>query len=92
MKEKLKQLKLKTHVRIYSFTEIAGMLIFLIGTWRSEFENVHPLVWIGILIVALGIFWCFTFVKCPQCGSGLYYLRHIPKYCPDCGKELHSPL
>ena len=88
MKEKLEKLELKTHVKIYSFIEIVGILIFLLGTWRSEFGNVHPLVWIGILIVALGIFWCFRFVKCPHCGSGLYYMRHIPKYCPECGEKL----
>ena len=59
MKEKLGKLELKTHVKIYSFIEIVGIIVFLIGAWRSEFGNVHPLVWIGILIVALGIFWCF---------------------------------
>ena len=88
MKEKLEKLELKTHVKIYSCIEIIGILICLIGTWCSEFENVHPLVWIGSLIVALGIFWCFRFVKCPHCGSGLYYMRHIPKYCPECGEKL----
>ena len=88
MKEKLEQLKLKTHVKIYSCIEIIGIFICLIGTWCSEFDKVHPLVWIGTLIVVLGIIWCFSFVKCPHCRSGLFYLRHIPKYCPDCGKEL----
>ena len=88
MKKTLKQLELKTHVKIYSATEIVCIFIFLIGTWSSEFENVHPLVWIVILIVALGIFWCFSFVKCPHCRSRLFYMRHIPKYCPDCGENL----
>ena len=88
MKEKLQMLELKTHVKVYSLLEIVGIIVFLIGTWQSEFGNVHSLVWIGILIVALGICWCFSFVKCPHCGSGLYYMRHIPKYCPDCGEKL----
>ena len=88
MKEKLQMLELKTHVKVYSLLEIVGIIVFLIGTWQSEFGNVDSFVWIGILIVALGICWCFSFVKCPHCGSGLYYMRHIPKYCPNCGEKL----
>lgn len=86
--KKFPNLKLKAHVKIYSFLEVIGAIVFATGCWLSEFGYIHPVVWIGFLLILLGILWCFVFVKCPHCGSGLYYMRHIPAYCPDCGKQL----
>ena len=40
----------------------------------------------GVLCLALSFFFR-RFCKCPHCGSKLH-VRGIPKYCPDCGKEL----
>ena len=88
MKKKLQRLVLQTHVKIYSLLEIIGAIIFVIGCYVSEFGNIHPVVWLGGAMIVLGICWCFLFMKCPHCGTRFYYMRHIPNYCPDCGKEL----
>ena len=89
IKKKLQSLALQTHVKIYSFIIVFGMLTLYVGCRLSETGNLHPIVWIGFLITMLGVSWCISFVKCPYCGSGLYYIRQIPNYCPDCGKKLN---
>ena len=88
MKKKLQRLSLQTHVKIYSYLEVIGAIIFVIGCRMSEIGNIHSVAKIGFLIIILGVSWCIFFVRCPHCGSGLYLIRQIPNYCPDCGKKL----
>ena len=88
MKKKLQNLSLQTHVKIHTFTLILGAIVAAIGCKISEFGNVHPVVTIGFLIIVLSFVWRILFIKCPHCGSGMYGVRSIGRYCPDCGKKL----
>lgn len=88
MKEKLENLSLKTHSQIHTLLLFCGLFITGFGAKISEFGHLHPVAWIGILIIAVGMLWRFLFIKCPHCGSKLYSVRELPEYCPDCGKKL----
>ena len=88
MKEKLRSLELKTHVKIHTFTLIIGAVVAVIGAKISSFGSLHPVAWIGLLIIAASTLWRILFIKCPRCGSGLYGVHGLPKHCPDCGEKL----
>ena len=89
MKKKLQNLYLKTHAKIHTFLLLAGLIVAGIGAKISEFGSLHPVAWVGILMVAAGMLWRFLFIKCPHCGSKLYNVRSLPEYCPDCGGKLN---
>ena len=88
MKEKLENLYLETHVKIHTALLLAGILVAGIGAKISEFENLHPVAWIGIVLIAVAMLWRFLFIKCPHCGSKLYSVRSLPQHCPGCGGKL----
>jgi uncharacterized OB-fold protein len=46
------------------------------------------LLWAGVAVFLSSFVYRIITIKCPHCGSGLYGCRVLPKYCPDCGKEL----
>mgnify|MGYP003291675564 FL=1 len=88
MREKLENLCLKTHVKIHTVLLLGGLIVTSIGAKISEFGSLHPVAWIGIVLIALAMLWRFLFIKCPHCGSKLYSVRELPDYCPDCGEKL----
>lgn len=46
------------------------------------------IIWgLGLLIAVAAIVYRNKYFKCPHCGSKLD-VRGVPKYCPDCRKEL----
>lgn len=88
MREKLENLYLETHVKIHTVLLLGGLIVTSIGAKISEFGSLHPVAWIGIVLIALAMLWRFLFIKCPHCGSKLYSVRELPEYCPDCGEKL----
>ena len=40
------------------------------------------------LVLALGLLQMVLFYKCPHCGAQLEPRGPVPKFCPNCGKEL----
>ena len=88
MREKLENLCLKTHVKIHTVFLLGGLIVTSIGAKISEFGSLHPVAWIGIVLIALAMLWRFLFIKCPHCRSKLYSVRELPEYCPDCGEKL----
>ena len=88
MKRKLSTLGLNTHVKIHMIILIIGMVITCIGAAFSTFGSLHPVAWIGLMVIAAGYAWRLIFVKCPYCGSMLLGMRTLPQYCPDCGEKL----
>lgn len=88
MREKLENLCLKTHVKIHTVLLLGGLIVTSIGAKISEFGSLHPVAWIGIVLIALAMLWRFLFIKCPHCRSKLYSVRELPEYCPDCGEKL----
>ncbi len=45
---------------------------------------------VGVVIFFLGLIQAAVFYRCPDCGASFDFRRHIPKYCPQCGKKLES--
>lgn len=88
MREKLENLCLKAHVKIHTVLLLGGLIVTSIGAKISEFGSLHPVAWIGIVLIAAAMLWRFLFIKCPHCGSKLYSVRELPDYCPDCGEKL----
>lgn len=43
---------------------------------------------LGFFIMIAGVLYRSKFYKCPHCGCKEISMRRVPKYCPDCGKEL----
>ena len=42
----------------------------------------------GLGVLALGLLQIVLFYKCPHCGAQLEPRGPVPKFCPNCGKEL----
>ena len=42
----------------------------------------------GLGVLALGLLQMVLFYKCPHCGVQLEPRGPVPKFCPNCGKEL----
>lgn len=42
----------------------------------------------GLGVLALGFLQMVLFYKCPHCGAQLEPRGPVPKFCPNCGKEL----
>ena len=42
----------------------------------------------GLGVLALGLLQVVLFYKCPHCGAQLEPRGPVPKFCPNCGKEL----
>ena len=45
------------------------------------------LMTVGLLIAVAGCVYHYKFFRCPHCGQ-IPHSRGLPKYCPNCGKEL----
>ena len=88
MKKELQSLDLKTHVKIHTLTLLLGWVLLVAGGMLGEFGNVHPLLWIGLLVIAVSVVWRLVFIKCPHCGNRLLGARSFPKHCPNCGEKL----
>lgn len=89
MWKNLKALGLKTHLCIHYLACFLGAVIMMTGCYISQSFILHPLVYLGIVILAFGLVWRILFIKCPHCSSGLYNWRSASSHCPDCGKELY---
>ena len=76
------------HFRIMENLIFIGFVIMLI----PALLNLSTLwAWIlmplGFGIMVAACLYRNKYYKCPHCGSNLN-VRGVPKYCPDCGKEL----
>ena len=76
----------RKHIQIAVVFILSGWAIALLSIWL--FQSVSWLCFIGLTLVIAGILWRLHFVKCPHCADKLLGCRVIPKYCPNCGKEL----
>lgn len=65
-----------------------GSVIMLIPALFQDDLWTWILMFLGFLIMAAAAVYRVHFFKCPHCGSKLNHVRGVPKYCPDCGKEL----
>ena len=74
------------HIRISVILILAGWAIALLSI--CLFKSVSWLSFIGLALVIAGILWRLHYIKCPHCFDKLLGCRVIPKYCPNCGKEL----
>ena len=45
---------------------------------------------IGFLIMIAGAIYRSKYCKCPHCGSKEFPRGNVPKFCPNCGKELNE--
>ena len=42
----------------------------------------------GLGVLVLGVVLMLVFCKCPHCGAHMEPRGPVPKFCPNCGKEL----
>ena len=64
----------------------AGILIVMLGNRRQSLTM--SAVGAGLGVLALGLLQMVLFYKCPHCGARLEPRGPVPKFCPNCGKEL----
>lgn len=88
MNKKPKELNFKTRLNIHYCLMAVGSVITLLGCYFSQNYQLHPVAWLGIMVMAGGLLWRIAFIKCPHCGDGLYQAHANLKYCPNCGKKL----
>ena len=79
---------LHDHFRIMQNLVFIGFIIMIIpalfplnGLWTGI------LMFLGFGVMAVSCIYHYKYYKCPHCGGRLN-VRGVPKYCPDCGKEL----
>ena len=88
MKDIFAVLSFKNRLYIHYGACGAGGIITILGCNISQNQKLHPVAWIGIVLIAAGLLWRILFVKCPHCGDGLYQDRADLKNCPSCGQKL----
>lgn len=84
MIEKLKKLPISTHSTIHTVSLLAGVFIAVVS---SQFPWVPGMV-IGMILMLGGLVWHFVFLRCPHCGHHFHIHQAMPKYCPNCGKQV----
>ena len=65
-----------------------GLVIMVIPTLFQDALWTWILMFLGFAVMVAAVIYRNKFFKCPHCGSRLNHVRGVPKYCPDCGKEL----
>jgi len=64
-----------------------GLGIMVLGALIDTGVWTWILMTIGLLFTVAGCVYHFKFFRCPHCGQ-IPYTRGLPKFCPNCGKEL----
>ena len=82
------KLPFRTRLKIHYLLMVSGAVVTMAGCHISANLQLHPVAWLGILVMATGLVWRILYIKCPHCGDGLYQSRSISRYCPNCGKPL----
>ena len=78
---------LRDHYRIMENLFFIGLGIMVAATLFPDGIFPWIVMFLGFCICVAACIYHNKYVKCPHCGSKLH-VRGIPKYCPDCGKEL----
>ena len=81
-----------THILFYSGLGLMlGGALFLGAVVNSEIV-IAVFGVVGVIAAIAGLFFGFSYVRCPECGSSLMAGGRIPGalpgYCPHCGKQL----
>ena len=74
----------KTSRRLLHICCLTGLAFYLVYLALEQ-------LWPSIVFVALvlgGVIQYAFFGRCPHCGRHLNSRVRLPKYCPECGKEL----
>ena len=79
---------LHDHFRVTENLIFIGFIIMLIpALFHLSTLWTGILMFLGFGIMAAACIYRNKYYKCPHCGGKLN-VRGIPKYCPDCGREL----
>lgn len=70
--------------RILNICCLSGLALYLFGLSLRQLWMTIAFI---VLIVA-GIIQYAIFCRCPHCGAHFNSRTRLPKYCPECGKEL----
>ena len=79
---------LQDHLRTIETLFLIGFIIMIIPaiiSMRALWTGIF--MFFGFGVMAAGCIYHYKYYKCPHCGGRLN-VRGVPKYCPDCGKEL----
>ena len=72
--------------RILNIGLAVGVVLILFATMIE----VLWLVFVGTVVALAGMIQAFLFCKCPHCGARFNLRAKLPKFCPECGKELEN--
>ena len=81
-------LSIHDHVKIHTVLFWLGVAIVVVGGMLSKPLQPHWLLWVGIAVFLAAPVYRLLKIRCPHCGSRMLSCKVLPKYCPDCGKEL----
>ncbi len=84
MIDKLKKLPITTHSVIRLVCWFSGIFIGLVC---SQFDWL-PGMTVGLVLMLGGFLWHLLFLRCPHCHQTFHVRQPIPKYCPNCGKQV----
>ena len=86
----MKNLSIRQHWLIYTVTLAVCLALAVFSITLGEPGNPHFTFWIAIGLIVVSTFYRAAFIKCPDCGDGLYRGWKLPERCPNCGKYLQS--
>lgn len=87
----MKKLSPKTHMYIANILMFTAVVYNLVDMVINGLDIKLVPTLISIVVMAVGIVWRYTLVKCPHCGDkfkGIH--KDLPNRCPNCNGRLDN--
>ena len=84
----MKKLSPKAHMYIANILMFTAVVYNLVDMVINGLDIKLVPTLVSIAVMAVGIVWRYTLVKCPHCGCKLNESKTIPSKCPNCQETL----
>ena len=82
----MKKQPLKQHFLTHQVILWGGLILAVVGALKRPMTA--WMLWVGLAVALGGLIYRAIFIKCPYCGDTMAGSRTMPRYCPNCKKEL----
>ena len=82
------QKRLRYGLWIFRVLYYGGILCMLSALFVRRMTSIY----VGVIVVVIAMLFAGVLLRCPVCGKPLSEKRipNIPRFCPNCGKQLRE--